>query len=111
MKTGISKCRFLTLALSVISQLGFVIELVILNITKYSVGRLRPNFLAVCKPSINTSTIAACGDAATYIQHYICLGKDQALIKDGRLSFFSGHTSHAFYYAAFLIVSFYYSYL
>ncbi|KAE9552227.1 hypothetical protein FO519_004571 [Halicephalobus sp. NKZ332] len=87
-----------------ISQLGFMIEIFMLNITKYSVGRLRPHFLAVCKPSVNTSTIASCGDAATYIQHYICLGKDQALIKDARLSFFSGHTSHAFYYAFFLVI-------
>uniref|UniRef100_A0AC35EXK0 Phosphatidic acid phosphatase type 2/haloperoxidase domain-containing protein n=1 Tax=Panagrolaimus sp. PS1159 TaxID=55785 RepID=A0AC35EXK0_9BILA len=66
-----------------ISQLGYMIDIFLLNITKYSTGRLRPHFLDVCRSSVNTSTIAQCGDAATYVQHYI------------------GHTSHSFYWAMF----------
>uniref|UniRef100_A0A914PVX7 Phosphatidic acid phosphatase type 2/haloperoxidase domain-containing protein n=1 Tax=Panagrolaimus davidi TaxID=227884 RepID=A0A914PVX7_9BILA len=84
-----------------ISQLGYMIDIFLLNITKYSTGRLRPHFLDVCRSSVNTSTIAQCGDAATYVQHYMCLGNDQKRITDARLSFFSGHTSHSFYWAMF----------
>uniref|UniRef100_A0A7E4WAY9 AcidPPc domain-containing protein n=1 Tax=Panagrellus redivivus TaxID=6233 RepID=A0A7E4WAY9_PANRE len=85
-----------------ISQLGYMIDIFFLNITKYSVGRLRPHFLAVCRPSINVSTVEACGGATTYIEHYLCLGKDDGKMVDARLSFYSGHTSHSFYWAVFI---------
>uniref|UniRef100_A0AC34FQB4 Phosphatidic acid phosphatase type 2/haloperoxidase domain-containing protein n=1 Tax=Panagrolaimus sp. ES5 TaxID=591445 RepID=A0AC34FQB4_9BILA len=84
-----------------ISQLGYMIDIFLLNITKYSTGRLRPHFLDVCRSSVNTSTISQCGDAATYVEHYMCLGRDEKRITDARLSFFSGHTSHSFYWAMF----------
>lgn len=82
-----------------------MIDIFLLNITKYSTGRLRPHFLDVCRSSVNTSTISQCGDAATYVEHYMCLGRDEKRITDARLSFFSGHTSHSFYWAMFFSVS------
>uniref|UniRef100_A0A8U7NNC4 Phospholipid phosphatase 1 n=1 Tax=Corvus moneduloides TaxID=1196302 RepID=A0A8U7NNC4_CORMO len=66
------------------------------DIAKYSIGRLRPHFIAVCQPDwtrINCSL--------GYIENFTCHG-DKAKISEGRLSFYSGHSSFSMYCMLFL---------
>ncbi|XP_070781032.1 phospholipid phosphatase 1 isoform X3 [Enoplosus armatus] len=67
------------------------------DIAKYSIGRLRPHFLDVCKPDwrlINCS-------AGAYIEDFTCTG-DPTKVNEGRLSFYSGHSSFSMYCMLFL---------
>ncbi|CAK6444088.1 unnamed protein product [Pipistrellus nathusii] len=66
------------------------------DIAKYSIGRLRPHFLDVC--DIDWSKIN-CSDG--YIEYYVCRGNPHR-VKEGRLSFYSGHSSFSMYCALFL---------
>uniref|UniRef100_A0A674GRH5 Phospholipid phosphatase 1 n=1 Tax=Taeniopygia guttata TaxID=59729 RepID=A0A674GRH5_TAEGU len=66
------------------------------DIAKYSIGRLRPHFIAVCQPDwtrINCSL--------GYIENFTCHG-DKAKINEGRLSFYSGHSSFSMYCMLFV---------
>ncbi|XP_055010051.1 phospholipid phosphatase 1 isoform X3 [Boleophthalmus pectinirostris] len=67
------------------------------DIAKYSIGRLRPHFLDICRPDwklINCSMGA-------YIEDYTCTGDPQK-VQEGRLSFYSGHSSFSMYCMLFL---------
>ncbi|KAL6096726.1 plpp1 [Pungitius sinensis] len=67
------------------------------DIAKYSIGRLRPHFLDVCKPdwkAINCS-------AGAYVEDIACTG-DPDLVNEARLSFYSGHSSFSMYCMLFL---------
>ncbi|XP_031715911.1 phospholipid phosphatase 1 isoform X2 [Anarrhichthys ocellatus] len=67
------------------------------DIAKYSIGRLRPHFLDVCRPDwkfINCSSGA-------YIEEFTCNG-DEKMVNEGRLSFYSGHSSFSMYCMLFL---------
>ncbi|XP_056259591.1 phospholipid phosphatase 1 isoform X2 [Seriola aureovittata] len=67
------------------------------DIAKYSIGRLRPHFLDVCKPDwkhINCSL-------GVYIEDFTCTG-DATMVNEGRLSFYSGHSSFSMYCMLFL---------
>lgn len=68
------------------------------NVAKYSVGRLRPHFMSICKPSFNVSSCI--GHA--YIEEPHCMG-DYRKVREGRLSFPSGHSSFAFYTMMFAV--------
>uniref|UniRef100_UPI00398EAACE phospholipid phosphatase 2-like isoform X1 n=2 Tax=Pristiophorus japonicus TaxID=55135 RepID=UPI00398EAACE len=65
------------------------------DIAKYTVGRLRPSFLALCKPNISLV------NCSQYIQSDICTGSI-ADVTEARLSFYSGHSSFAMYCMVFL---------
>ncbi|KAG1970838.1 phospholipid phosphatase 1 isoform X2 [Pimephales promelas] len=67
------------------------------DIAKYSIGRLRPHFLDVCKP--DWTKINCTGGA--YIEDFICTG-DPTKVNEGRLSFYSGHSSFSMYCMLFL---------
>ena len=72
---------------------GAAANVVLTDVGKYTVGRLRPYFFAVCKPDfskLNCST----GAQMNFITNYECTG-DKDLIKEARLSFPSGHSSFA----------------
>ncbi|XP_047411940.1 phospholipid phosphatase 1 isoform X3 [Sciurus carolinensis] len=66
------------------------------DIAKYSIGRLRPHFLDVC--DLDWSKIN-CSDG--YIENYMCRGNAEK-VKEGRLSFYSGHSSFSMYCMLFL---------
>ncbi|XP_007486378.1 phospholipid phosphatase 1 isoform X2 [Monodelphis domestica] len=66
------------------------------DIAKYSIGRLRPHFLAVCDPDW---TQFNCSDG--YIENFPCRG-DAGIVNEGRLSFYSGHSSFSMYCMLFL---------
>ncbi|XP_036384100.1 phospholipid phosphatase 1-like isoform X2 [Megalops cyprinoides] len=65
------------------------------DIAKYSIGRLRPHFLDVCRPvSVNCT-------AGGYIENFTCAG-DKKMVNEARLSFYSGHSSFSMYCMLFL---------
>ncbi|XP_069078214.1 phospholipid phosphatase 1 isoform X1 [Pleurodeles waltl] len=66
------------------------------DIAKYTIGRLRPHFLDVCKPDWTTIN---CSDG--YIENFVCLG-DKVKVNEARLSFYSGHSSFSMYCMLFL---------
>ncbi|XP_073536445.1 phospholipid phosphatase 1 isoform X2 [Phyllobates terribilis] len=75
---------------------GAAVNQSLTDIAKYTIGRLRPHFLDVCKPDwtkINCS--------AGYIENFVCLG-DPVKSSEARLSFYSGHSSFSMYCMLFL---------
>lgn len=71
---------------------GAALGQVLTDIGKYCVGRLRPHFIAVCKP--DWAVLNCTGH--TYVQDPHCTGSEW-FIREARLSFPSGHSSFAFY--------------
>ncbi|XP_068105336.1 phospholipid phosphatase 1 isoform X2 [Hyperolius riggenbachi] len=75
---------------------GAAVSQSLTDIAKYTIGRLRPHFLDVCKPDwskINCS--------AGYIVDFVCQG-DAVKANEARLSFYSGHSSFSMYCMLFL---------
>ncbi|OCU02518.1 hypothetical protein XELAEV_18008278mg [Xenopus laevis] len=75
---------------------GAAVSQSLTDIAKYTIGRLRPHFLDVCKPNwakINCSL--------GYIENFVCEG-DPTKSSEGRLSFYSGHSSFSMYCMVFL---------
>ncbi|XP_055930725.1 putative phosphatidate phosphatase [Argiope bruennichi] len=70
------------------------------DIAKYSIGRLRPHFLEVCKPNVNCTL----RDAHEYITDFVCMGNDLNAIQESRLSFPSGHSSFSAYTMVFTVI-------
>ncbi|KAH1169068.1 phospholipid phosphatase 1 isoform X1 [Mauremys mutica] len=66
------------------------------DIAKYSIGRLRPHFLAICQPDW-TRVNCSLG----YIENFPCQG-NKVQVNEGRLSFYSGHSSFSMYCMLFL---------
>jgi phosphatidate phosphatase len=79
---------------------------VLTSVTKFSLGRLRPHFLDVCRPSVNL-TSALCHALPTsmrYVEHFVCESGDLGRIQEARLSFFSGHSSMSMCAAVYIVV-------
>uniref|UniRef100_W8BRP6 Putative phosphatidate phosphatase n=1 Tax=Ceratitis capitata TaxID=7213 RepID=W8BRP6_CERCA len=68
-----------------------------MDIAKYSIGRLRPHFFAVCQPVMaDGSTCDDTFNAGRYIEDFICIGKaSPRMFKQMSLSFPSAHASFA----------------
>ncbi|CAE1258197.1 PLPP1_2_3 [Acanthosepion pharaonis] len=81
---------------------GAVVTKLLTDVAKYTVGRLRPHFLDVCKPDVSTYN---CSQG--YITKFTCTGTNKELIEDARLSFLSGHSSFAMYSMLYLASSFF----
>ncbi|XP_031574647.1 phospholipid phosphatase 1-like [Actinia tenebrosa] len=77
---------------------GMAILLPLTDIIKVLTGRLRPHFLAVCKPN---ATLFNCSTG--YITADVCTG-DPLKIKNARMSFPSGHTSCSAYCLVFIAI-------
>ncbi|XP_050389051.1 phospholipid phosphatase 1 [Patella vulgata] len=67
------------------------------DITKYSIGRLRPHFLDVCKPMDYNCT-------GNYVDVFKCGAGTDSGIKQSRLSFPSGHAAMSMYGMAYLVL-------
>ncbi|KAI1712446.1 PAP2 superfamily domain-containing protein [Ditylenchus destructor] len=81
--------------------LGYAMTTCLTSMVKNSTGRLRPHFLEVCQPNVDYRN---CNSTA-YFYDYECLHSDDTeQLINSRLSFFSGHTSAAFYIATFFII-------
>lgn len=72
------------------------------DIAKYSIGRLRPHFIDVCKPR-NLESL--CSDPYAYIESFECTTNNKKLLKEMRLSFMSGHSSFSAYCMVYFAVS------
>ena len=84
--------------LSLVYMLGMGITMFITDIGKYSVGRLRPHFLDVCKPDWSTLNCTNLdGSPRYFVGNEYCTNneKDTWRFKDARLSFPSGHSSYS----------------
>ncbi|CAG9806291.1 unnamed protein product [Chironomus riparius] len=73
--------------------------------TKFAVGRLRPHFIDLCQPRFPGGT--TCENSINYnryIRDFVCTsGAPESSLKNGRLSFPSGHTSFAFVTAIYCV--------
>lgn len=78
---------------------GAVVTKLLTDVAKYTVGRLRPHFIDVCRPDPATYN---CSQG--YIIKFTCAGTDKELIEDARLSFLSGHSSFAMYSMLYLAI-------
>ncbi|XP_050177290.1 phospholipid phosphatase 2 isoform X2 [Myiozetetes cayanensis] len=77
---------------------GGAISQSLTDLAKYMIGRLRPNFLAVCNPDWSKV------NCSIYVQlENVCQG-DSRNITESRLSFYSGHSSFGMYCMMFLAV-------
>ncbi|RNA25243.1 phosphatidate phosphatase [Brachionus plicatilis] len=88
--------------------LGAISTLLITEVGKQTIGRLRPHFLDVCQPNwsnITCFTNIQGVNVANYVPltEVVCTG-DPAKIKEARLSFPSGHSSFSTYSMIFLII-------
>uniref|UniRef100_UPI00358F64DE phospholipid phosphatase 3-like n=1 Tax=Myxine glutinosa TaxID=7769 RepID=UPI00358F64DE len=73
------------------------VSLSLTEAAKFAIGRLRPHFLDICKPSNLTEELCATG----YITDAACTG-DRSSVIDARKSFYSGHSSFSSYTMIFL---------
>lgn len=85
--------------------LGMAVTLLLTEIGKRWVGRLRPCFLSICNPDFSTITC----QTPNGIYNTISTGgsfcrTDAKTVKDARLSWPSGHSSFSFYCMLFLIL-------
>jgi len=93
------KARTTSLAQSLLLHIspfvaGFFIENMFVEIAKFNLGRLRPNFIAVCHPYFEIEGKGyECSNTTNpngYVGSYECVNQDY---KESLLSFPSGHTS------------------
>ncbi|XP_071118611.1 phospholipid phosphatase 1-like [Haliotis cracherodii] len=77
---------------------GSAVTQLLTEIGKFSIGRLRPHFFAVCNPDM-----ANIDCNSGYIMDFTCKGTNSYRLRDMRLSFPSGHASIAVYCMIFLM--------
>jgi len=91
---------------------GSMVNQLLTDTSKFTIGRLRPHFMEVCNPDINL-TEAVCGppDAPVFVTNFTCLGQTgisdserSMRMHDMRLSWVSGHASLSAYSMWFCIV-------
>ncbi|XP_037956513.1 putative phosphatidate phosphatase, partial [Teleopsis dalmanni] len=90
---------------------GMLLVLDATELGKYTIGRLRPHFMAVCQPILTDGT--TCNDLSNrhrYIENYVCAGNGYRIedVRQSRLSFPSGHSSIAFYVTVYLAIYLHY---
>jgi len=93
--------------------LGAVSCLLFTEIAKFTIGRLRPHFLTLCKPEYSDE-LCKDGSYEKFVdldEDEICLGlisnggnTTKAQLHEARLSFLSGHSSFSFFCATFIVV-------
>ncbi|KAL7079743.1 hypothetical protein ACQ4LE_001153 [Meloidogyne hapla] len=90
--------------------IAMVATLIFTSLAKFSVGRLRPHFLALCEPIINGKQKEAdfCSLSENqhfYVENYTCSNiSNLSLVNEARLSFFSGHSSLSMCAAVFTVL-------
>lgn len=89
--------------------LGGGLTVVLTDIGKLAVGRLRPHFFSVCRPDFGSFNCTDAFGYQVYVTDYRCLGRDDIhdldmVIHDSHLSFPSGHASASTYSFVFLLL-------
>ena len=80
---------------------------ILTDLIKITVGRLRPNFLDVCKPDVDPYKKLCSLGEKYYLEPNIdfkCTSSETLKVEDSRMSFPSGHSSLAFYSMIYLIL-------
>ncbi|CAL4065043.1 unnamed protein product, partial [Meganyctiphanes norvegica] len=72
---------------------GFFANIMFTYIIKYTIGRLRPHFIAVCDPDWSQIQCTTSELHQTYVDPIPCTAEDKYRIKEARMSFPSGHSS------------------
>lgn len=85
---------------------GFLVNFVLVDYIKFSVGRLRPHFFELCQPIMADGT--DCSNPFNkniFIEEYSCSNPNisERSLKEFHLSFPSGHSSFTFYAMTYLI--------
>jgi phosphatidate phosphatase len=75
---------------------GVCFNQLMVDIGKYTIGRQRPHFMDVCRPTPGYNT---CPNDHLYITEFECQGTNKYLIHEAQLSFYSGHAAFSFYAA------------
>ncbi|XP_054160930.1 putative phosphatidate phosphatase [Oppia nitens] len=90
---------------------GALISQLTTDIAKYTIGRLRPHFIDVCKPEISDGTrftiqTGCQGYEYRYITDYQCTSIEfnDHRKRDAHLSFMSGHSSFVAYCLVYLVI-------
>jgi len=92
---------------------GAAASQVITDVGKYSVGRLRPHFFAVCKPDYDETADINGPTFPNYVTNYTCQGDadifpdpedEENRIREVSLSFPSGHSSFVWQAATFTVL-------
>lgn len=85
--------------------LGAALSQALTETAKFSIGRLRPHFLDVCRPNATAlgaeCAVAHAGGPPNYVQEELCTGEPH-VIREARKSFYSGHASFSMYTMVFL---------
>uniref|UniRef100_A0A0V0J8R6 Putative phosphatidate phosphatase n=1 Tax=Schistocephalus solidus TaxID=70667 RepID=A0A0V0J8R6_SCHSO len=81
---------------------GYATTALFVQIGKIVIGRLRPHFFDVCRPTIINQT------AYAYVYNFSCSGTDAKLLREMRLSFPSGHAAYSMFPAIFICLYLYY---
>lgn len=80
---------------------GFWVTTLILDIIKCLVGRLRPNFIAMCMP--DKSYLSTCQTNSTaFITGIVCTNENWRKARNARMSFPSGHAAAALFSLLFV---------
>ncbi|KAE9546910.1 hypothetical protein FO519_009878 [Halicephalobus sp. NKZ332] len=76
---------------------------ILTSTAKFSAGRPRPYYLEACKPNVD---LQSCFNSPVYFDEstYNCTETNIRMIRESRLSFFSGHTSLATAAAVFAVL-------
>uniref|UniRef100_A0A914EKT5 Phosphatidic acid phosphatase type 2/haloperoxidase domain-containing protein n=1 Tax=Acrobeloides nanus TaxID=290746 RepID=A0A914EKT5_9BILA len=82
-------------------QVAFVLTYILTDLTKISVGRLRPHFLAICQPNVN---LTSCQNSEIFVDTYKCLGLNPSKILEARQSFWSRHSSLSMVSSTFAVL-------
>uniref|UniRef100_A0A182QVZ1 Phosphatidic acid phosphatase type 2/haloperoxidase domain-containing protein n=1 Tax=Anopheles farauti TaxID=69004 RepID=A0A182QVZ1_9DIPT len=86
---------------------GAAVSQLLTDVGKYTIGRLRPHFIDVCRPRMPDGT--TCTDAINqgrYITDFVCTSEKSSarMLKEMRLSFPSGHSSFSMYTLIFCAI-------
>ena len=90
---------------------GSIASELLTDISKFTIGRLRPHFIDICRPEIITEAgrlplhayCANTKDPFKYLTNYICTGPEDKQ-RDARLSFLSGHSSYSAFSAVYAVI-------
>lgn len=83
---------------------GITVTVLMTNLGKYTIGRLRPNFIATCQPDWSRINCTDKSGFPIFVSgDDYCTKSNEKELKEARLSFPSGHTSFAAFAATFLI--------
>ncbi|CAL4096572.1 unnamed protein product, partial [Meganyctiphanes norvegica] len=84
--------------------LGLTVAFMINMLIKFSIGRLRPHFIEVCKPDWSQIQCYTSDGKPAYVDPIPCTGEQNSKMLNSRLSFPSGHASLSMFTMLYLTI-------